>query len=290
MRMLKTIGLIGAASLIAAGCGSSAAKPASQTINLSRAAYVSTAASGFKAVISLQESIPSLGQVTMSGTGAFSLPAHTGAVTMQMSIPSAAATRAGLSNFRIQAVMVPGTIYMKLPAQLADKIPGGKPWWKINLSQAAKLAGIPGLSSLLSGTSTINDPSQYLDFLRATAAGSVQDLGPATVDGVQTTHYHAVIDISKLPDAVPAGARPGVEQLVATLQKKGAVAKAFPIDAWIDASHRIRRIQMAYDQTISGQSAAVSMNVDFVDYGAQPPPKVPPPGQTLDLLALLRQG
>lgn len=291
MSLLKTISLIGAASLIAAGCGSSTAKPANQTINLTRAAYVSGGSSGYRTVMSLQESIPGVGQLNMTGSGRFSAADHTGAFTMDMNIPSAAAAQAGLSNARLQMVLASGTIYMKLPPQIASKLPGGKPWWKINLSQAGSAAGIPGLSSLISGTSNLNDPGQYLDFLRATAGGSVQDLGSATVNGIQTMHYHAQVDLTKLPNAVPASARAGVQQLISALQKRGAAPNVLPIDAWIDSSHLIRRIELTYNQPVAtGQSVAVSMKADYLQYGPQPRPQLPPPSQTVDLLALLHQG
>src|SRR5437588_2311377 len=116
---MKKIGLMVLASAALAGCGgSSPTKSSDQTIDLTRAAYVSGGASGYKAVVSLQESIPSVGQLTMSGNGNFSASAHTGSFTMQMSIPSAAAAQAGLSNLHLQMVLVPGTIYMKLPPEL----------------------------------------------------------------------------------------------------------------------------------------------------------------------------
>lgn len=290
-KMLKRIAVVGVTAVAVAGCGSSSSTSGTKTISLTRAAYVSAGARGYKALVSLQENIPSAGLIRMTGTGSFSLPSHSGSMTMQMSIPSAAAGQLGLGSLTLQAVMVPKAFYVKLPAALASKIPGARPWWEINLNQAGKLAGIPGLSSLMSGTSNINDPGQYLDFLRATASGSVKDLGPATVDGVPTTHYRAAIDFGKLPNAVPASDRPGIQRLIATLQSRGALAHRFPVDAWIDSSHLIRRIQMTYNQPLgSGTAAAVSMRVDFVDYGPQPAPQIPPKNQTVDLLTLFGHG
>jgi hypothetical protein len=205
-------------------------------------------------------------------------------MTMQLAIPSAAS--AGLGNLQMQAVFVPGTIYVKLPPQLAARIPGGKPWLQINLSQLGQAAGIPGLSSLINSSSSLNNPGQYLDFLRAAANGTVKDLGQATVNGVTTTHYHAVLDLAKLPNAVPPGSRPAVQQLVNALRSRGAAAQ-IPIDTWIDSAHLVRRIALAYAQPIAnGQSANVALQMDFVNYGPQPAPAVPPASQTQNLLAL----
>lgn len=46
---------------------------------------------------------------------------------------------------------------------------------------------------------------------------------------------------------------------------------------------------MTYDQPLgTGVPARVAMRADFVDYGPQPAPRLPPRSQTLDLLALLQ--
>ena len=278
--------------LAVAGCGgsSSGSNSATQTISLTRAADVSAGAQGYKTVMSMRETLPGVGQVTMNGTASFALPSHAGTMSMVMTIPGAAAQAAGLGTLPIQAVLVPGTIYMKLPPQLAEKLPGAKPWWQINLNQVGKLAGIPGISSLLNGTSNLNDPGQYLYFLRAASNGSVKNLGQQSVNGVTTTHYRAQLELSKLPDAVPAKDRPAIEQLVAALQKRGAMTtRAIPVDAWIDSHNLIRRIEMNYTQPVNGQSAAVALKMDFVGYGPQPAPQIPPPDQTLNLVKLVQQ-
>lgn len=285
--MLKKITLISLASLALAACGGSSSTSATHTISLTRAAYVSGGSPGSKIRMSMHESVPSVGQVTMNANGSFSSTSREGAMTMQMSLPGSAAALAGTGSLNMQVVLVPGTLYMKLPAQLASKVPGGKPWWKIDLNQIGKLAGIPGLSSLLSGSSNLSDPGQYLNFLRATSNGSVKNLGSATVNGVQTTHYRGQIDFSKLPSAVPANDRSAAEQLVAALQKRGVAPRGLPVDAWIDSKNLIRQIQLGYAQPLpNGETANIAINVDYLAYGPQPAPTVPPASQTLDLAKL----
>jgi hypothetical protein len=279
---LGAVTTICAAAALLAGCGSSSPKPTTAT--LTRAAYVSSAASGYKVVMNLRETVPSTGQITVDGTGSFAIPTHAGSMTMTFNVPSAAS--GGLGTLQMQAVFVPGTIYMKLPPPVAAKIPGGKPWMQINLSQLGKVAGIPGLGSLVNSSSSLNNPGQYLDFLRATANGTVKDLGQTKVNGVSTTHYQAVLDLSKLPNAVPASSRPAIQQLVSALRSRGA-APQIPIDAWIDSAHLIRRLAMAYTQPINGQSVNVALQMNFVSYGPQPAPTVPPASQTQNLLALI---
>jgi hypothetical protein len=282
---LKAVASLGAAGLLLAGCGSSSPSAKQPpTATLTRAAFVSSAAPGYRAVISLKENVPGVGAITASGTGSFRItPTHEGSMVMQLKIPAAASS--GLGTLQMQAVFVPGTVYMKLPPQLASRIPGGKPWLSINLNQLGKAAGIPGLGSLANSSSSLNNPAQYVSYLRATTNGTVRDLGQATINGVGTTHYHAVIDLNKLPNVVPASSRAGVQQLVAALKKRGTNTQ-LPIDAWIDSSHLIRRVVITYSEPINGQRASVTTQVDFVQYGPQPAPTVPPAGQTQNLLSL----
>lgn len=275
-----------AAAVLLAGCGSSSSTSAAQPaeVALTRAAYVSSAAPGYRVVMNLRETVPSAGQVTINGTGSFAIPTHEGAMTMNMSIPSAAG--AGFGNLQLQVVYVPGTFYMKFPPQLASRIGTSKPWVKVNLNQLGQASGLQGLGSLFNGSSSLNDPGQYLDFLRATATGTIRDMGQAIVNGIKTTHYHAVVDLSKLPNALPASARAAAKQLVAALRSRGAAAQ-LPIDAWIDSAHLVRRVALTYTEPIAqGQSAGVALQANYLDYGPQPAPAIPPSSQTQNLLSL----
>jgi hypothetical protein len=269
-----------AAAVLVAGCGGSSGSGKPTTVSLTRAADVSSAASGYRVALKLHETVPSAGQVEMTGSGSFSPATHAGAMTMEMDLP-------GTGTLDLQVVLNKTTVYVKLPASLASKIPGGKPWLYVNLDQAGQAAGIPGLGSLISSTSSLNDPGQYLDYLRATSSGSVTSLGQATVNGVRTTHYHAVVDLTKLPEIVPAAQRQSVEQLVAALRSKGLATK-MPIDAWIDSSNLIRQIQLAFREPVpsTGQSVSIAMTEDFLAYGTQPAPAIPSPSQSTNLLSL----
>ena len=280
---LKVAAALGAGALLAAGCGSSAPKqPPSAAIN--RAAYVSSTAPGYKIAMALRESSASLGQFTITGNGAFNLiPRLEGSMTMHLGFPTAAS--AGLGNLQMQAVLVPGTIYMKLPTQLAGRIPGGKPWLQITLSQLGKLSGVPGVASLVNSSSSLSNPGQYLQFLRATASGTVKDLGQANVGGVKTTHYHGVVDVAKLPNVVPASQRPAIQQFAAALRSRGTTQ--LPLDVWIDSGHLVRRLVMTYTTVVNGEHANVALQTDFVQYGPQPAPTVPPASQTESFLALI---
>lgn len=274
---------VGVAALAIAGCGSaSSTSKQIPTVSLSRAADVSSSAQGYKTAVTLHETIPGAGRIDATANGSFSPASHAGALNMNMTLPPSA----GIGSLQLQMVLDKTAIYVKLPPQLASKLPGGKPWLYVNLDQAGKAAGIPGLGSLISSSSSFSDPGQYLNFLRATSSGSVKNLGQATVNGVRTTHYSAEVDLSKLPSVVPASERQSVRKLVSALQQKGAATR-LPVQAWIDSSNLIRRLQTAFSEPLgTGQSVSISLVETFLQYGPQPVPSVPSRGQATNLLSL----
>ena len=265
-----------------AGCGgSSAGSPQTTTDSLARAAYVSSSATGYEVALTMHETLADK-TINMTENGSFTPAAGEGEVAINMSVP---ASEGGA--LQMDAVLNRGTMYLKLPSSVAGQIPGGKPWVSISFAELGKASGLSGLGSLMKSESSLNNPGQYLDFLHAAASGSVDNLGQDTVNGHDTTHYHAELDVSKLADAVPAQARQATEQLMAELQKD-LPSGQMPVDAWIDDSNLIRRLKMTYNMTIKGQPVAITMTENFLDYGPQPVPTVPDPGQTTDLLSLIK--
>lgn len=218
----------------------------------------------------------------ITANGAFTPKSHEATATMNMALPASLG-----GQMQMQMVMADGTFYIQLPTALASKIPGDKQWVSLNLAKLGQAANLQGLGSLVSSSSTLNNPGEYLDFLRSASSGSVQNLGQETINGVATTHYSGELDYSKLPDAVPAADRQGVQQLVSELEKRAKVPN-MPVDVWIDGSNLVRQIKMNLDETVKGQSVSVAMTEDFTDYGAQPAPTIPAASQTTDLLSLLK--
>lgn len=241
---------------------------------------MSSGAQGFKVAYTMHETASGVSAL-ITGSGSFAVPTKSGSMTMHMSLP-------GLGNLPVQLVIANQTIYLKLPPVLASKLPAGKPWIEVNLTQLGKATGLQGLSSLFSGSFSPAGPGQYLQFLRATASGSVKDLGSATINGVKTTHYRATVDLAKLPNVVPAASRLAIKQLLADLKSRGS-SVMLPIDAWIDSSNLIRQVELTWSQPVgNGSTANVSMKADYTQYGPQPAPRVPPASQTENFLSLTR--
>jgi hypothetical protein len=279
------VGLGVAVSVTACGgsSGGSSSGPApSSSEALTRAADASSAASGYKMAMTMHETVDGK-NIAVQGSGSVSPGTHSVAMNMQMNTGAAGA----LGNLKLKVVLAKDTIYMKLPSELTSEIPGGKPWVSINLAKAAKLDGISGLGTLINSSSSFSNPGQYLDYLRATAAGSVKNLGQATVNGVQTTHYHADVDFTKLPNALPKADRPAIRKLITQLDKQAKTGK-IPLNVWIDGSHMIRRLQVAYNVKLTaGQSAKIALTENILSYGTQPAPTIPSSSQTTNLLALI---
>lgn len=268
------------AAVLAGGCGSSSISNAVDPV--AKAATISNQAAGMRMRFVLALSLPSLpDQLVGRGSGSFDVPGHSGSLTMEFGGLPQLAALLGSSTIRIQEVIKGLTVYLKLPPSLASSSQlKGRPWMKIDLGRAARAAGVPGLSSLMSSP-TASDPSQFLRYLRATS-GHVTRLGTQRVDGFQTTEYRATIDLSKVPNAEPTASRAQVRQAVAALEH-AAHFRAMPVTVWIDGQHLVRRMAFSFKETVYGQSLAARMRIDIPQYGPQPPPKLPPPSQVADI-------
>jgi hypothetical protein len=265
--------------------GSTSGSSSSPGLELTRAADNSSAAQGYKMTMSMHESVD--GQTVNIGAAGSASPAKKQA---DMVMTMGGASTGGLGTLHMRFVLANNAIYIKLPSQLSSRIPGGKPWVSASFSQIGKVAHIPGYGSLMSSSSSFSNPAQYLGFLRATSKGSVKNLGQATVNGVQTTHYRADVDLAKVPQAAPAKERATMRKLIATLDKDGSF-KELPINVWIDNQHLIRRLQLNMDTKLAtGQSVKATIVENIHSYGPQPAPSVPSSSQTTNLLSLMGSG
>jgi hypothetical protein len=170
-------------------------------------------------------------------------------------------------------------LYMHLPF-LSRLIPGGKPWIKFDLSALGKGLGID-FSQL---TELSSNPGQTLDWLRATS-GAITNAGRETVDGVETTHYEASIDLAKYPNLVPAGRRAAVRRAVDSLINLTGL-HTFPVDAWVASDGLIRKLRMSFSEDVGGQQVTTETTTRFHDFGAPVSINLPPAAQTLDVSKL----
>ena len=279
------LGVAAAASLAvgASGCG------AANTIDpVAKAASISTTTPGFQMRFVVRFGSPQLPTaLTATGTGSINARSRTGSVLFVMNAGNDPDLKKafGGSTLRFQELVNGTTVYLKLPAAIAAKLPGHRPWMKVDL---AKASGIPGFSSLASNPVS-SDPSQFLTYLRA-ASGNVSKQGTAVVNGIQTTHYHATISLDRVPNALPAASRKGAKQAVSSIEQLTGL-KQLPVDAWIDGSNLIRRMRLSFAESVAPSvKLNIAMTMDFLKYGPQPAPTFPSADQVTDASSLSSLG
>jgi hypothetical protein len=138
----------------------------------------------------------------------------------------------------IQVILVGGKTYAKLPAQANTS---GKPYVLVTPQSSnpivQQLAG--SLNTALSAASI----KTYDTFVRA--AKSIKVDGRETVDGVGTTHYSVVVDVSKLPNT-QALAASGV--------------KTVPFQMWVDDQGR--PVKVTENLHVQGKSLNVVSEIN----------------------------
>jgi hypothetical protein len=172
-------------------------------------------------------------------------------------------------------------VYMHAPT-IAQQLPGGKEWLKLDVAAAAKSRNVDlGQFRQL----TQNDPTQMLAYLRATS-GEIEKVGTEDVRGVETTHYRAKVDLDKVADQAPPNLRKTFRASIDSL-KKGLGTDTIPVDVWVDHDNLVRRLAEHLPVAGGGQ---IDFSVDFYDFGTPVTISPPPASETLDLGKVLGGG
>ena len=241
---------------------------------IAQAATTSAGAPGYRMHMNLAITSPQLpGPISATASAVVDVPDKAVSMSLDMDMSSipGSAQALGSSTMRLNAVLDGGVVYVEFPQSIVTRLPGfqGRSWVKVNV---AKAAGLPGFSSL-GGDPTTTDPRQALQELEA-GADSITNEGQQWVDGVQTTHYRAQLNLGRLLADAPSAERALLQRLV-----QGEV----PVDVWVDAHHLIRRMNMFLALSLgNGPSVQETMTADFTDYGPQPRPTPPPADQVTD--------
>ena len=191
--------------------------------------------------------------VTITGSGDFDGPKKLGKLDATIGL---AGIKAQLSE-----VMSGTAVYVSAPALFSSFLPAGKTWLKIDLATAGKALG------LSSAVFAAQDPSSALAQLKAIT--DLQELGTATLGGVQTTHYRGVIDKAKLPAAESAA-----------LAKTGT--SFGPYDVWVGSDGYVHKVRVVTISTVSGQSTRTTAAVTLSKFGEGVIVSVPPASETVD--------
>jgi hypothetical protein len=271
---------LAAGTFAAGGCGASA------TLDpIARAAEITSTQPGVRFTLTTQMTSPALpsGSFSITGKGYMDERNRSGEITMDLSgLPGASSLPEG-SLGEIQALYKYPVIYMHMPF-LASRLPESKTWIKIDLSAAAAAGGanLGGLSSL-----SESNPSRFIEYLRASSGGVVK-LGSETVDGVPCTHYHGALQLGAVLERLPSSDQAAAKAALEKLGTDGTI----PVNVWVDAQGRLRRIQLSLSASPSGTPASGAppvsgtVTVDYTAYGPVPPVVPPPAGEVFDASSL----
>lgn len=280
-RLLALLPLL-AVALVLSGCGS---KDALTLDPVAEAASKTTNAGSSR--VSFESTMWLLGrEVSFGAEGLYDYERQRGSLTMDMSavVPGAA----GLGAFELR--QLGSTLYMRMPAVAGASVPHGKEWLSVDLDAALDKAGLGGINP----ANLQQDPSQFLTLLRASSV-DVQEAGYDTVRGADVTRYTAKLDLRKsvdasldqleLSDEQEAALRRAAEQLADQVG-----AKAIPVEVFVDADGRLRRLNMDLSMTVQGQRLALEQTVDYYDFGVEVDVDAPPASQVYDLTKQLTSG
>ena len=231
------------------------------------------------------------GSMTFTGSGVYDNAAKQAQLTVDMSglvasLPTAAAG-SGLDQ-PLEEVVDGGHLYMKL-GPLTEMLGITTPWVELTGTDALakQLTGSSGMSLDPNDTGSIG--TDYLSYLQG-VAGTVTEVGTEQVDGIDTTHYKADVNLADL--MAKAGSHLSAEaksRLQAQMEK---VSGTVPIEVWIGSDGLVRRVSMSFDLSSTGAGAkgAMAMTIEFSELGQPVQITVPPADQvsTLDLGAKLK--
>lgn len=274
---------LAAAAALATACVAASGCGASSTVDpLAQAAQVTARTSGVHVAMVMQVSSSKIpAPFTISASGYLDESRHAGRISFDLSnLPQIAS----LGDPHMELVLLYPVMYMKMPF-LASHL-HGHPWIKIDLSQAGKSAGLDlsPLSSLGGG----QNPADGLEFLRG--SGGSTRVGSEVIDGVRTERYRTSIRLSDLVARAPSSARASLEHTLSQLGKLGAPS-SFPLEAWIDERHRVRRERFELTENPAGLGSITTIfNMEFTDYGPVPPIVAPPAGEVFDATSLASAG
>jgi hypothetical protein len=256
-----TVAILAMATMSA--CGTSSSHSHAAVPSLRPAAYATDRQPGYAFTMSL--SVDGAGQdARFTASGTFDAHRREGTLVEQV------------AGHRIAGVFKRPYLYLQVPRP--STATGGKPWVRLDLGVEDPALG----QSAATGAS---DPVAALDYIRQT--GHVTVVGPASVDGLATTRYHALVDLERVSATAPPALRPAYQR-EAQLFKRLAGTTTFPLDVWVDQSSLVRRLSFHIPLCTRAGRFTVSTTMQILRFGPQPEVRIPPPSQFIDLTARMR--
>jgi hypothetical protein len=172
----------------------------------------------------------------------------------------------GAGKPAIDQIFIKNVLWMK-STLFASALPPGKQWVKVDIAKAGRNLGF-NFKALMGQT-----PADALKQLERTGT-PVTTVGTEQIDGVETTHYRASIDATKI---VPAD---NFQKLTQAAYK--------PIDVWVDGDGLVRQMRLDYTAKVDpaqAQRARVLLTMKLFDFGETVDVEAPAPAITVDASA-----
>lgn len=268
LRLLGTLAAAGAAITVAIVllAGSHGSVNVGGLDPVAQAADTTSAAGS--AEFGIAGSINAAGQaIPLKGSGTADMRSHKMRMSMSFPIP-------GFGQTDVEEIFDGSTLYMRFPASLMQRMPGAKPWMKLDLAALGKASGVDLKQAMQSNQ---NNPADMLQALKA--AGTSKVVGQENIGGAPTTHYSATIDMNKV--AARVGDKQAVESIKQLSRQSGL--SSFPVEVWIDRAGRVRREYMK----LSASQFSMEMTISFTRFGVPVDTTPPAADQVMDASALM---
>jgi hypothetical protein len=252
--------------------------PPAVAAQIRRAVVVSQAEPGLRVIASLTTrgpGVPVTGRSQMTASDAIG----PGAVTARLTVPLAARAGGPERSYPVRVVVRGGVMYLQPPTAFAGLVRPRRRWWALPLDRLSAYESNPRFGQLVRAAAAIDDPRAYLSYLGGFAS-TMNALGPATTDGIRTTHFKALATLEQATAGLPGSLGP---TLGPVLRAAGAARSSglLAIDAWIDPSHLIRRLHVSMSAAgRGGRPIELSLQQDYVSYLGVATPAPPPAAQT----------
>lgn len=171
--------------------------------------------------------------------------------------------------FKMQMINIGSELWMSFPMlSKTSGVSNAKPWMYMN---ATELGVTPEQLAASQGA----DPSQGLQYL-AGLGGQAKIVGTETVDGVPTTRYSTVVTLAALTKtSTPAQ--------LAEIKKLFGDKLQLPVDVWIDAEGRARRLDMSMATNSAALQMTMKMSYKFGKFGEPVSISAPPADQVMNV-------
>lgn len=171
---------------------------------------------------------------------------------------------------QVRAVLAPTASYLALPA--AKGLPRSRPWVKVSTEPRTEVGR--QLQPVVDQLRASFDPSQSLGLLRF--GGRVEELGPATVESVPTTHYRASVRLRAVTRHAAGPLRTQYQSML------DAGARNLEVEVWVDTTGLPRRFQV----DLPTAEGVFSVTGIYRQWGSRVQVAAPKPGQVFDANAL----